>query len=354
MVEPMKLDSIRNGIIGSLSDFITESKFGVVELELIVELVYELSNYREEDVAFYPNVYIVKRSNNVDALSIIAPSADRIPLGQVTDWGSAGAVVLKNSASLAEEGWSIYIEIGEDCAKYGVFRSEQLPISISSSEVLADPDTGLGIGILIRNCAKNCVQLLTGAGRRMEFALTSAKPSSEPISNAFAQLAMELTKAIDNSIQPTVRQYFERLLFRIIQRCHGTLIAVVPAELGLLPTAFSDGVVLQEPIDFVSALLELQEHTSASALARLESMETILRGMVHNDGITILSADGKIRAFRIFVRATEEERSKMDGLDIRGGARSRAYEILKLRLGNPLTCVFFRSQDGKTNCMVNL
>lgn len=120
-------------------------------------------------------------------------------------------------------------------------------------------------------------------------------------------------------------------------------------EIRELPIELHDGVRLDEPVDLLAAFHELQGQGSAATLSRLLARQTLFRGMIQSDGITILNSSGKILAFRVFVKPNEDEQGKMNQLNIRGGARSRAFELMKLRLGNSLSCVFFRSQDDYDN-----
>ncbi len=350
--DTLVIETIRNGLIGALTDFVQESGF-VTELNLVVELVYELAEYREEDIPFFPSVYLVKRNHGMDTLSIIAPGADRISLKSIGHTDGGGAEILKDCAALADGGWSIYVDVTDSDIKYGLFRSELLPISLSSAEHMANPTSHSGAALLLRNCAKNSVELLSSDGRRMEFGLTSSKPLGQSISSAYLTLAQELTSGVDEAIRANAAVYLRRLIALICQRCHGTIIVVIPKDETVVPKTLCDGVVLEDPIDLLAAFHELHSETTAATLARLSAREAVLRGMIQSDGITVLSSDGKVLAFRVFVKPDERELTSLDSLSVRGGARSRAFELLKLRLGNPVSCVFFRSQDGRTKCVVN-
>ncbi|MCZ6652979.1 MAG: hypothetical protein O7D91_08125 [Planctomycetota bacterium] len=346
------LETIRKGLIGSLTDFVHDSGFGLTDLNIVVDLVYQLAEYREEGVLFFPDVYLVKPTDALDPLSMIAPGADRLNLKNANLDSEFSARVLKDCAALANHGWSVFVEVSGNEGRYGLFRSEQLPVSVSSAELLADPDTASGTVMLIRNCSKNCVELISGAGRSMEFALTSSKPASEPVAHSLSVLAAAAVSALEEPMKSQIRPYIERTLSSVCQQCHGTIIAVLSAETGPIPNSLTDGVVLEVPVDLADAFSGLSEEESASALSRLSARETLVRGMIQSDGITILGSDGTVRAFSVFVKPNDEERGSMDEMDIKGGARSRAYQLLKLRLGDTLDCVFFRSQDGKMECTV--
>ena len=343
------IETIRKGLIGALTDFVNESGF-IAQINLIVELVYELAEYREEDVRFFPNVYVVKRHNDSDTLAIIAPGADRIVLKTTEMIEGCGAMILKDSAAMADSGWSIFVDVSDVTMRYGLFRSEMMPVSLSSADHMADPDATSGSGILLRNCARNCVEMVSSDGKRLEFGLTATKPTPTSVSESFNKLAVEATRSIPAAQRDRALSYTQRLIVQVCQQCHGTIIAVLRSDTGELPIEFHDGVRFEEPVDLLAAIHELKGERSAATLSRLLARETLFRGMIQSDGITILNSFGQILAFRVFVKPNEDEQGKMNQLNIRGGARSRAFELMKLRLSNSFSCVFFRSQDGNTMC----
>jgi hypothetical protein len=345
------IETIRKGLIAAITDFVQDAGFNT-QINLIVELVYELAGYREEDVPFFPTVYVVKRTDDGDTLSVIAPGAERIFLKSVDITESSGARILKDSAALADGGWSIYVDVTDRMARYGLFRSEVLPISLSSAERMADPDSVSGSALLIRNCARNCVELMASDGNRMELGLTAKRPATKSVTDSFSALAIEATRSVLDENRKAASLYLQRLLAQICQRCHGTMIVVLPTGMMVVPEAFHDGVILEEPINLLGAFHEMISEATAATLARLSAHESLLRGMIQSDGITVLSADGRVLGFRVFVKPDEQERHAMHGNETRGGARSRAFELLKLRVGESLSCAFFRSQDGETKCEV--
>ncbi len=98
-------------------------------------------------------------------------------------------------------------------------------------------------------------------------------------------------------------------------------------------------------------MLMAVKEQSAAADSLLRSHESLLRGMIMSDGVTILGTDGSIMGFRVFVQAVAEKK-----IDLKeraaGGARSRAFEVLRGYLGAPLKAALFRSQDGRTEVVV--
>ena len=345
---PPKIETIRNGLIGSLNDFVQDAGFHS-HVNLVADLVYSLAEYREEDIPFYPSVYLVSNAGDSETLNVLAPGAERVVLGSA-DSIDCCKRILKDSAALADGGWSIFVVVSDAQPKYGLFRSELLPFSRSSSDHMADPSTDSGKALLVRNCSKNCVELLASDGKRMEFGLTAARPTAESTSEAFWKLANSATELISKELQEASIGYFVRLIALICQRSHGTIIVVL--EHMSVPEEFQDGVILDEPIDLLKSFEELQVDEKAHSLSSLIAKESLLRGIVQSDGITVLNKLGQVVAFRVFVKPNESEIGALANEVIEGGARSRAFQLLTLRLGAQLACAFFRSQDGQTKCVV--
>jgi len=61
--------------------------------------------------------------------------------------------------------------------------------------------------------------------------------------------------------------------------------------------------------------------------------------MLHHDGVTVFSSKGKVLGYHVFVKPDGSEKE-----EIVGGARTRAFEVLKL--SNVFESCFYKSQDG--------
>jgi len=341
--------SIRNSLQGMLADFVRAAGFQYSHaVDAACELVFLLAAYREEDSPLFPELYLIDGTVEGDVLSAIAPGAERIEIGSTSHDRRAASDALKKCAALATEDWSIYLLSGATQFTFGIFRAYQLPYSVSASESLQAADPSIGAVILFRNCAANCVELRDGSGHNLEVSLTSAPPSGSPVSTLFGDLAAEVSANVDAEIKDTTRGYLTRLLSDICRGSHGALIGVVPSSQARLPAMLSDGVILRERISFVQPLKEAILRRNDSALALLRSREALLRGMIRGDGITVLGSDATIRAFRVFIKPTANESKLLKENSVPGGARSRAFELMKLRLGKTFGAVFFRSQDGRT------
>ncbi|WP_221035115.1 hypothetical protein, partial [Pseudomonas syringae group genomosp. 3] len=138
--------------------------------------------------------------------------------------------------------------------------------------------------------------------------------------------------------------YIDRILSVAIKDCHGTLIAVVPAETGGLPESLSDIVQINPPFHLYDRFQKhIDEGKTADSVSRLQAAPELVSGFISSDGITVFNDAGYILGYRAFIH------SDNGGKPISGGARSRAYEAMKALVGKDLTAVFFRSQDGRTD-----
>ena len=101
---------------------------------------------------------------------------------------------------------------------------------------------------------------------------------------------------------------------------------------------FSDGIWLEEPIEFSKAFLQTKSYSEA----RLNNIAELFISMLNYDGITIVDNIGRIRAYNVFIKA-----DKYSKKNIVGGARKRAaYGIINSNI-KKIVGVFFHSQDGE-------
>lgn len=210
--------------------------------------------------------------------------------------------------------------------------------------------------VLLRHSAENTVEIINSAGGRLEISLTTAAPSNQATSGQILNFSRAACSDVAENATEQAAGYLTRVLTEFLRGSHGTLLATAPISKALDPKKFSDGVILHEPIPLVQTMLTaLRERTAADA-SLLRSQESLLRGMITSDGLTILGTDGSIRAFRVFVHRTGKSRGSQQG-GASGGARSRAFDILRgyiLRgyVGKILRAALFRSQDGRTEVVV--
>ena len=208
----------------------------------------------------------------------------------------------------------------------------------------------LGLGsdepvMLIRNRGHLTVELRSTTGDRFTVALTTNPAKKSALESDVETFIAAATSALSDGSD--FRAYLQRMLTDALQRCHGTLLAVVGNQHGNVDPTLEDGIW---PVPCI-ALAELQSAAlksgSADALANLIAAEALVRGMINSDGVILFRDDGSILAFRVFLKPKDNEALRLPDS---GGGRRRTYELMRLRLGAPFKAVFFRSQDGETQC----
>lgn len=338
--------SIRQSLQGALQDFVRQSAFKCVRTEEMVrELVCLLAAYREEDVPLYPEVFVVATPNT---LNTIAPAADRRMIGRSNLGGPIAAELLKNCASLAVDGWAIYVAgTADELAEYGLIRAQRHSFATSADESIRDLGEKTPI-VLIRNRGHFVVELQNSQGRVYTVDLTSRPPAPAPLRENVAAFVQSATAITPPTHVKQFQPYLTRLLMRILLRCHGTLLAVIDVpNTDNLPAQLRDGVWLNLPVDLCSRHQAAIEHDDANTLADLQSVESLVSGMLNSDGLVVFGSDGAVLAYRVFLKPEEAE---FGALPERGGGRRRTYELMKLRLGTIFRAALFRSQDGETEC----
>jgi hypothetical protein len=346
--------TVRDSLLGMVHDHLMKGQISCgLTCQIGCELVGLLASYREEDRRLYPEIYLLGPSEN-ELLNVLFPGSARYVLGKVAFGGNTEAFSrevaiksLKTCASLALDGWAIFIGKKEADFLYGLFRPAAEPYSGSVEETLGS--SGLPAAIF-RNSAEQTVEIVNSAGDRLEISLTTAKPSTMSMSAQIADFCRTLCLDLNTEAKDQIVSYFARVLTESLRSSHGALLAIVPMGDIQLPEGFQDGVVLPEPISLAEAAMNTMREKSGEAVSQLRSCEALLRGMIMNDGATILGTNGTIRAFRVFVDAVGVEGKPVSPAS--GGARFRAFQALKQRIGSPIRAVLFRSQDGRTEITV--
>ncbi len=168
-------------------------------------------------------------------------------------------------------------------------------------------------------------------------------------SRTFIRDIAEFSSAVASTIDENsdFKNYLCRLLTRIVQHCHGTLLAVAAPYENDPPRSVTAGVMTLPVVDLFQQYESAKKLQDADSLGDLRAYEILLEGMIASDGIVVFSTNGKILAYRAFIKADETEANR---LPAEGGGRLRTFELMKLRMPTEYHAAFFRSQDGETRC----
>jgi len=339
--------SIRKPLQGEIFDFLKSSGFDCTHTtELVRDLTCLLASYREEDVPLFPDVFVLPSPESISSLS---PGTQRVIVGTVP-LNTAAEKVLKDCATLAVRGWAVYVaKIDTNTAQFGVFRSLMHAFATSAEEAMVALPAGPSLSaVLIHNRGHLVVELRNTKNETFTASFTSAHASESHFAKHLADFASAVCHDVPEEQRAKFTPYLIRLLTDALQHCHGTLLAAhVPPGDGHAPEAVKDGVWLTTPIDLAGAHRAAVEAKDAQSLAGLQAFEALLGGMIASDGLVIFGTDGTVLGYRVFLKPTDEEKKNLPD---RGGGRRRTYALMERRLGAELKAVFFRSQDGETEC----
>lgn len=317
----------------------------LVTATTLTSLVVKLADLKEEGHTLIPEVYI---SENLTETLKLIPDREVIHIGFSADASTAIAEGIKKCGPLATNDWCIFITKKDDSFEYGLFRGSLNPLSISVKETLLSISITENRLVRLFRTANGCVELQNHTGQK-HIILLNDKPESEPLPNAYTDdLISEICSEVDTSIKDSTSTFLGKSINRALASCHGTIIAVTSGK--KLPLFLKDGVQLHSPLNFPQWVKEKQDadkisiSSDSSSEHKLLSNSNLLQGMIASDGITVFSTKGQLIAYNCFIKPSNNKSKK----PIVGGARTRAYEALREKLGRGIKAVFIQSQDGWT------
>lgn len=339
MTSPSSVISFRSHLVQAIADFLTEEGWINPALpEAATELVTSLGRYREEGKRLLPVAFFTK---NLEDLLLDLNGQDPIPIGvcPLTPQGMRRA--LKQCAPLGEgRSWVIYLLIKGNVFEYGVFRragSQVQPTALEQLRRLTHLRSPV-IGVV--QLAENVIEIRASAGHYKYLYLSGLTGEGAPPMKTTRDFIDAITRDVSPELRDSVANFYYRVVMDVMQVWHGTLVVVLPRETAI-PPFLSDGILLEKPID-------IQERIRGGSNPLAES--NLIRGMMGADGITILSSEGTVLGYNVFL----QHPIGSDDAPPEGGARRRTYNLLKQRVGRELVAAFYRSQDGTASCHSSL
>lgn len=339
---PDKSISFRSSLHSSTLDLITRVEVRCARTaQLVAGLVSELAAYSEEGVPLAPSVFIC---NSISVLVKQAGMGEYITLAENIPTDAAATKILKAAAGLCASHWSIFVERSEDGARcsFGVFCGSTDPASMSVEEVVLARDSAQPV-IRVVQTAVNRVEVRTNNDDAIEFRFNDDVDVDNVRTGERVRLLAEAV-CINAGVEESFTAFIHRLIETSLLRSHGALLAVVSNE-DSLPPELSDIVIVQPPIDLAARFkAHIDGGKTSATVSALQSAADLVAGLIGSDGITVLSATGKVVAYRGFVSGGQ--------LAAPGGARRRAFAALEAMVGAGLNAALFRSQDGRTEVKV--
>lgn len=331
--------TFRSELIGKLYDFSHNCGLPLLkDTSILVELVVLIVKCKEEGVNLQPKVYV---TNDINLCNQLIGNAEKVKIGN-SAYGVEGVqLVLKKCAPLAVGPWSIYIHNFDGNIDYGLFRGSSNIRAVPVDNMLfADDNESLNV-VKINQVTDECVEIRSSNSENYYIHFNHERDNSPPPLEYFDTLIFEICKSLKYRDQIT--NFLSNLLMDGLRKSHGCLIAVTAME--TTPAILSDGVFLEEPLDFASLINAADKNPEH--LEYLISKIDLVKGMLNSDGIILFDNKARLLGYNCFIALNNKANKVV------GGARKRAYSALKDAVGKKgIDAAFMQSQDGWTEIEV--
>ncbi|MGE0527746.1 MAG: hypothetical protein AB7G93_13490 [Bdellovibrionales bacterium] len=312
--------------------------------EAVTEILTGLAKHKEEGKRLYPTVFL---SHDLTELLSCLGGADPLLLGSGRLEAETVNRALKQCAPLSEgRSWFMFILIESPQAKFGVFRAPSSPIEPTSFERLRALETDRPTILGIVQLAENILEIRGSSEFHRYFHLSGASPSATQPMSVTREFIRALVHDVPPDLQKAMGNLYYRVLMDVMQTWHGTL-AVVLRKGAEIPTVFHDGVYLEPPLDVAQYVKRFIDEAEFRRGTNLQAQINLIRGMLGADGILVFRSDGALLGYHVFVRPDGQVELPFQAI---GGARRRAFEVLKRLVGREVLAAFYRSQDGNATC----
>lgn len=346
--------SIQESTAGGVTQFLElEGCECIQSIKLLSFLSGALQRYEEEGVLLNPKLLLC---SSIEKFCATLPGGRFIVVGRSPYTSETGKNVLKQCATLAKSGWHVFVERSADGneTRFGVFSYLESPTSLSLKEILEIGSEDLSIdnefSVSIEQLDPKTILMTGSKGNSLTIAFSTTRIASEG-KEALKEFACMCVAGCNESDSEL---YFHTLLTRCLNESHGTILACLPTGSITEVAGMQDAVVIDPPLDLLTAFTNYKTSNSADAILELQRCEALLTGMLQSDGIVIFDDQGRVSAYRVFYRepapsntgdAPASTQGKKKPI---GGARRRAFEGVKALVGATLKGALFRSQDGLT------
>jgi hypothetical protein len=329
--------TFRSELIGKLHDFSQECGLPLLSnTSILVELVALVAKCKEEGVNLQPRVYI---TNDIDLCNQLIGNAEKVKIGADEHGVKGVQLTIKKCAPLAVGVWSIYIHDSDGNIDYGLFRGSSNVTAIPVDDMLFAADNGeLDLKVVkIHQITDECVEIRSGNDKTYYVHFNHQKGSCPPPLEYFDSLVSQICAGLAE--KERVKNFLSNLLMDGLRKSHGCLIAVTAMK--KTPSILSDGVFLEEPLDFSSLIDEASRNPEN--FEYLISKSDLVKGMLNSDGIMLFDNNARLLGYNCFINISAKASKVV------GGARRRAYSALKDAVGKKgIVAAFMQSQDGWT------
>lgn len=308
-------------------------------ISVLINNFYKFCSYEEESQKIKPRIIF---TNNIDLVNKSIPNCFKLQMFSDEDEKMFNSR-LKSLLLFCLNDWATYIEYKNGHFNYGIckvfnsIKEKGLNQLIFESTTLpSDEKFSL---IFLETLSAYAINLhgIKGSDIIVNFSINDSNFLNRGnVIKRFVNASFAKLKTTKNKLTE-IKILYENILKKAINDIHGAICVVIDKDYKD-KGYFSDGIWLEEPIEFSKAFLQTKSYSEA----RLNNIAELFISMLNYDGITIVDNIGRIRAYNVFIKA-----DKYSKKNIVGGARKRAaYGIINSNI-KKIVGVFFHSQDGE-------
>lgn len=244
---------------------------------------------------------------------------------------------VKSIAPFSLNGWDIYISINKEIYEMGIYKD----LGTIDSLDLVDILSGYNF-IEIEKIDKHKLALTNDSEKFILSISTSPEDSCIDRKKNINNLVSLFSKEIRNEYKKNFSKGIANSLFHNMEKVHGTIIVIQDKNKDL-NEFIKKGILFETPIDLFEEYLNYNNNCSSNdnIAERYYSKIGILSVILNIDGITLISNDGKILGYNIFI-----DNKNVDTSNVIGGARKRAAYSIENSNIDGLIGLYFQSHDG--------
>lgn len=241
----------------SIQHLFSDAKI-VLPNELYQDLLRFLSKacgYEEEERKIRPSIIIGHNLQDSSLQKILQSTL--IPLVKDRMDSTHLSKRLKSTLPFCNNGWRVYIDIGDECITYGIMRNFNGPTGVNIEEILCglsdDELLAMNVHFILIDIVSNYEVLLKGNGREcmIDFRLIA----DETEVNANAGFCQDILSACESERSKASIAY-SKIVKLFSQKLHGCICVIIKHDYELPDTVLKDGIFLENPIDICSILTD--------------------------------------------------------------------------------------------------
>lgn len=308
-------------------------------LTFLMSFMYKFCNYEEEGAKIRPSLLI---TNDIDKVIKNVSNGYKLQLFEDENEAKFNSR-MKALLGFCSIDWLIYVELKDGKYTYGIckafnsIKEKDIKDIIFESENLNNMSDKFSL-ITLDAVSSYSIHLkgIHSSEAVVNFSINDTNTVNRESSvNRFVNASLSKLKTTKKKLAE-IKILYANILKKAFNDIHGAICVIVDKDYQD-KGYFSDGIWLEEPIEFSKIFLQ----TNSYSESKLTNIAELFIAMLNYDGITIVDNAGRIRAYNVFIN----NNNKLT--NIVGGARKRAaYTVINSKV-RKIVGVYFQSQDGE-------